>query len=66
LLPLGGLGITIAAGWFMSREATEEELTVASPRWFRYPAWRFFIRFISPAAVAAILAAVIFLGKDFS
>lgn len=66
LLPLGGLGITLAAGWFMTRKATEEELSVGAPGWFRYSVWRFFIRFVSPAAVAAILVAVIFFGRDFS
>ncbi len=66
LLPIGGLGITVAAGWFMTREATEEELAIESPSWFSYPVWRFFVRFVSPAAVAAILAAVIFFSQDFS
>jgi len=67
LLPLGGLAITLGAGWFMTREATRAELADGTqPRWFRYGAWRFFIRFVSPVAVAAILLAVIFFGRDFS
>jgi NSS family neurotransmitter:Na+ symporter len=66
LLPVGGLGITLAAGWFMTRQASEEELAIGAPSWFRYPIWRFFIRFVSPAAVAAILAAVMFFSQDFS
>ena len=66
-LPIGGLLITLAAGWFMSREDTESELVdETTPGWFNYGAWRFFIRFIAPAAVAAILIAVIFFGADFS
>jgi NSS family neurotransmitter:Na+ symporter len=66
LLPLGGFFITFAAGWLMSREVTESELMEEStPSWFRYPAWRFFIRYIAPLAVATIIAAVIS-GKDFS
>lgn len=66
MLPTGGLAITIAAGWFMTREATEGELADSSaPGWFHYGAWRFFIRFIAPAAVAAIIIAVV-LGADFS
>ena len=49
-----------------TREATEEELVDEStPSWFRYGAWRFFIRYVAPLAVAAIIAAVIS-GKDFS
>ena len=67
LLPVGGFFITLAAGWIMTRAVTEAELVdETTPRWFRYGAWRFFIRFVAPAAVLAIIAAVIFLGKDFS
>ncbi len=66
LLPCGGLAITVAAGWFMTREATAAELVdETTPRWFSYEVWRFFIRYVAPLAVAAILAAVIS-GKDFS
>ena len=66
-LPLGGLLITLGAGWFMTREATEGELVdETTPRWFRYGAWRFFMRYVAPVAVAAILIAVIFFGMDFS
>ena len=66
-LPIGGLLITLAAGWFMSREDTESELVdETTPGWFNYGAWRFFIRFVAPTAVAAILIAVIFFGADFS
>jgi NSS family neurotransmitter:Na+ symporter len=61
MLPTGGLGITIAAGWFMTREATKAELVDGTePGWFRYGAWSFFIRFVAPAAVAAIIIAVMF------
>lgn len=66
MLPTGGFLIAVAAGWFISRKATEDELVDGSePRWFHYGAWRFFIRFVAPAAVAAIIIAVI-LGRDFS
>jgi len=66
LLPIGGFFITLAAGWVMTREATESELVNDStPGWFHYPVWRFCIRFLAPAAVAAIIVAVI-AGKDFS
>ena len=67
LLPVGGFFITLAAGWAMSRETTEAELLDArAPRWFSYGVWRFTLRFVAPAAVGAIIAAVIFLKKDFS
>ncbi len=67
MLPTGGLAVTLAAGWFMTRNATESELVDGTePAWFRYGAWRFFIRFVAPAAVAAIIIAVLFFGVDFS
>ncbi len=67
MLPTGGLGITLAAGWFMTREDTKAELVDGNePGWFSYGAWRTFIRYVSPAAVAAIIIAVIFFGVDFS
>jgi NSS family neurotransmitter:Na+ symporter len=66
LLPVGGLFITYGAGWLMTRKSTETELMDAStPAWFSYGVWRFFIRYVSPLAVAAIIIAVI-AGKDFS
>lgn len=67
MLPTGGLAITIAAGWFMTKEATRGELVDGTePGWFRYGLWRFFIRFVAPAAISAIIIAVIFFGVDFS
>lgn len=67
MLPIGGFLITVAAGWFMTREATESELVdAATPTWFKYGMWRFIIRFVAPAAVAAIIGAVVFFGMDFS
>ena len=66
MLPTGGFAITLAAGWFMTRKATEQELVDGTePRWFHYGAWRFFIRWVAPIAVGAIIVAVI-LGRDFS
>ena len=67
MLPTGGLGITLAAGWLVSREVTESELMDGTePGWFNYGAWRFFIRYVAPVAVGAILIAVVFFGVDFS
>jgi NSS family neurotransmitter:Na+ symporter len=67
LLPIGGFLITVAAGWFMTRKSTEDELADdTAPGWFHYGAWRFVIRFIAPVAVAMVIFAVIFFGKDFS
>jgi NSS family neurotransmitter:Na+ symporter len=67
MLPTGGFAITLAAGWFMTRDATEGELVDGTePSWFKYPVWQFFIRFVSPIAVGAIIIAVLFFGVDFS
>jgi len=67
MLPTGGLAVTLAAGWFMTREATESELVDGTePAWFQYGAWRLFIRFVAPLAVSAIIIAVLFFGVDFS
>ena len=66
-LPIGGLLITLGAGWFITREVTESELMDEhTPKWFHYPSWRFFIRYVAPVAVGAILIAVVFFGVDFS
>ena len=67
MLPTGGLGVTLAAGWFMTRQMTKSELVDGNePGWFRYELWRFFIRYVAPIAVAAILIAVAFFHVDFS
>ena len=66
MLPTGGFFITVAAGWMMTRSTTASELLDGNePRWFHYGAWRFFIRWVAPIAVAAIIIAVIS-GVDFS
>jgi NSS family neurotransmitter:Na+ symporter len=67
MLPTGGLAVTIAAGWFMTRQDTEAELVDGTePAWFRYGIWRMFIRYVAPAAVGAIVVAVLFFGRDFT
>jgi NSS family neurotransmitter:Na+ symporter len=66
MLPVGGFFITMAAGWIMTREATEKELVDdTTPSFFHYGLWRVFIRFVAPGAVAAIIIAVL-RGADFS
>ncbi len=65
-LPVGGFFITLGVGWFMTRDSTHGELMDATtPKWFHFGVWRFFIRYLAPVAVAAIILAVIS-GKDFS
>ncbi len=57
MLPLGGLLITIFAGWVMSQNSTREELAVKPA--FIYTAWRFIIRYITPAAISIIFFKVV-------
>lgn len=68
LLPVGGLLTTIFVGWFLSRRISLAELALrdrdGNPTVY-FHLWRFFIRFIAPAAILAVIIAVI-LGKDFS
>lgn len=52
LLPLGGLFIAVFAGWAMTRESTEDELSPMSSA--VYSLWRFLIRFVVPVALLVI------------
>ena len=51
LLPLGGLFIAIFAGWFLSQEASRDELDLGARA---YGLWRFLIRYVVPPAVLII------------
>ncbi|MEM7357239.1 MAG: sodium-dependent transporter [Acidobacteriota bacterium] len=66
LLSIGGFCITLGVGWVLSRRVAEEELLDdTTPGWFHFGAWRFFMRYVAPIAVAVIIAAVLS-GMDFS
>ncbi len=52
LLPLGGLLIAVFAGWAMTRESTQDELSPMSAA--AYSLWRFLIRFVVPVALLVI------------
>ena len=52
LLPLGGLLIAVFAGWFMTRENSQDELEIANGMGYRL--WYFLIRFVVPPAVLII------------
>ncbi len=57
LLPLGGLCITLFAGWFVSKEENRAELGLRSDRWFI--AWFNLLRFaVVPAVLLIFLAGV--------
>lgn len=52
LLPLGGLLIAIFAGWVVSKETTQNELS--SLNTMGYQVWHFLIRYIVPPALIVI------------
>ena len=52
LLPLGGLFITIFAGWVMCKNSTAEELDIGTGAAYRW--WRFLARWVAPAAVLLV------------
>ena len=53
LLPLGGLAITIFAGWIMARRSTASELDPEAGTAYRI--WRFAARYVTPLAIVAVL-----------
>ena len=52
MLPLGGLLITIFAGWVMCRNSTSDELGSSGAL---YKAWRLLARFIAPIGILFVL-----------
>ncbi len=52
-LPLGGLLITVFAGWIMCRNSTSEELNCGTG--IIYKSWRFLARYVTPIAVVLVL-----------
>ena len=52
MLPLGGLLITIFAGWVMCRNSTSDELGSSGTL---YKAWRLLARFIAPIGILFVL-----------
>lgn len=51
ILPLGGCGFAIFAGWIMSRQSTNFEINSLP---LVYESWRFLIRFLAPIGVILI------------
>jgi NSS family neurotransmitter:Na+ symporter len=51
LLPLGGLGIALFAGWKLDAAVTAGELRLGRA----YGSWRFLIRYVSPVLVGLVL-----------
>ena len=52
MLPLNGLLIAVFAGWFISRDASLEELGMTDG--VLYSCWRFILRYVAPTAILLI------------
>jgi neurotransmitter:Na+ symporter, NSS family len=52
LLPLGGLFITIFAGWVMCKTSTADELDIGTGAMYGW--WRFLARWVAPSAVLLV------------
>jgi NSS family neurotransmitter:Na+ symporter len=57
LLPLGGMLTAVFAGWFMMRDAAQDELGIRRLAVFR--TWRFLIRYVAPVGIGLMLVAVL-------
>ncbi len=53
MLPLGGIGMAIFAGWLMTQQTTQAELEIKKKNGFRI--WQILIRYIAPLAVSIVL-----------
>lgn len=57
MLPVGGLLIAIFAGWYMSKEASRDELDIGDGN--AYQVWHYVIRYISPIAILIVFLQLI-------
>ena len=53
MLPLGGIGIAIFAGWLMTKDTSKAELNMKSE--VGYSIWQVLIRYVAPIAVSIVL-----------
>jgi len=63
MLPLGGVLISIFAGWVMCRNSTSDELGGAGNA---YKAWRFLARYVAPVAILFVFLKAVGLLPEFS
>lgn len=59
MLPLGGLGIALFTGWFLSGKIAREELAEGHGPVPFFGLWRFLLRFVCPLAILWIIVFVI-------
>lgn len=57
LLPIGGLLTAIFAGWVVSKNNSQDELSIPVP--FFYHIWRLLIRYITPLAIIIVFLNII-------
>ncbi len=55
LLPIGGLMIAVYTGWFLSQEISGEEFRSGTVYKWMWRPWLFFMRWIAPVGIAAII-----------
>ena len=54
-LPVGGLLTAVFGGWFLSKKIAEEEFITAPNYRFVFHVWRFFVKWVAPAAIILII-----------
>ncbi|MFO8057895.1 MAG: sodium-dependent transporter [bacterium] len=59
MLPLGGLFIALFGGWFMKRESVRHQLIEGGGTRIFYGFWKKVIRYVTPVAVALLLAVTV-------
>jgi len=57
MLPIGGFGVAVFAGWIMKRQHSEQELQMPGAQ--SYQAWKFLVCYIAPAAVFLVFLNVV-------
>ena len=55
ILPIGGFGFAIFAGWVMKKKFTQQEVSKQI-----YKPWRFLVRYIAPAGILIVFLSVFF------
>ena len=63
MLPLGGVLITVFAGWVMCRNSTSDELGTAGPL---YKFWRILARFVAPIGILFVFLKAVGLMPELS
>jgi NSS family neurotransmitter:Na+ symporter len=54
MLPLGGIGIAVFAGWALQKKEAREEFETGAKSPGLFPYWRVLVQFVAPVAVALV------------